>query len=148
MTPKLWVLPYNSKVKLNQEVTEEIVGGLDLDDLDPSALRRPESRTSFRHAPPLVVHRESWEMVGGMDERMQGWGQEDVAFSLALEKVVGPQRMLRGNALHLWHPRIGRAGSDLWEGQESQAANIELMRGYRRARTAEDIRALREVVPV
>lgn len=147
-SPSVWVRPYNVKVKLNQAATDAVLAGLDLEGLDFVSFGRPESRTSFRHAPPLVIHRDSWETVGGMDERFRGWSSEDTALSMALEKLVGPQRTVKGTALHLFHPRIGRSGSDLWLGQESQRANLELMRGYRRAKTPEDFAALREMVPV
>ncbi len=148
VTPSVWVRPYNTKIKLNQEATDAVIAGTDIEDLDVGSFGRPEATTGFRHAPPLMIHRDSWFFVGGMDERFQGWGSEDTALSLTLDRLVGPQVMMRGVALHLKHPRIGRAGSDLWRGQESQLANIELLRGYRRAKTPEDFAALREMVTV
>jgi len=69
--------------------------------------------------------------------------ETDEAFARSLHVLVGrPITGQRGEALHLWHPRIGRTGKDLWEGQESDTANRELGNAYRRARTPEAMRAL------
>ena len=61
-----------------------------------------EASTTFNSAPPLVVHREAYEAVGGHDERFLGWGSEDQAFALALTVLVGqPLRQARADCLHL-----------------------------------------------
>jgi hypothetical protein len=64
----------------------------------------------------LAVPREVWEAVGGFDEGFEGWGEEDVAFSLACQTMAparwrpgAPERddwynRLPGECWHLWHP--------------------------------------------
>lgn len=51
----------------------------------------------------LVLTRDAWEAVGGMDSSMVGWGHEDSLFSLALLTKSRWDR-LPGDAHHLWHP--------------------------------------------
>lgn len=144
---KSWYRPWNIKVKMNEAATDHVLAqGASWDgSVDHRPFGRPEHRNGFRHCPPLVLHRTAWETVGGMDERFRGWGQEDLAFSLAMTRLVGQQKTIVGNAWHLWHPRRGRSGSDLWSGQDSQADNIALAQEYRRARTPEAMRQLIEM---
>lgn len=67
----------------------------------------------------LAIPRHVWDAVGGMDEGFEGWGWEDVAFSLAMQALnphrhVEPDRTmwelrqgfhrLPGDCWHLWHP--------------------------------------------
>lgn len=65
----------------------------------------------------VAVRRDLWDTVGGFDERFCGWGEEDVAFSIACQ-TFGPRRpgvpdaediratfhRLPGDCWHLWHP--------------------------------------------
>jgi hypothetical protein len=53
----------------------------------------------------LVVPISAVVHVRGYDHRFQGWGYEDNAFRLSLDKVVGPHFRVKGEAHHLWHPR-------------------------------------------
>jgi hypothetical protein len=143
--PDRWMRPWAVKLKLNEAATDHVVSlGKDWDGvIDHRAFGRPEHRNSYPYAPPMLLHRSAFEALGGMDERFRGWGSEDEAFCRALQVLVGrPITGQRGEALHLWHPRIGRTGKDLWQGQESDAANRELGMAYRRARTPEAMREL------
>jgi hypothetical protein len=53
----------------------------------------------------VVVPREAFYLVGGYDERYEGWGADDIAFGLSLETLYGPHLRYPGEAIHLWHPR-------------------------------------------
>lgn len=77
----------------------------------------------------LAFSRETWETVGGYDERFDGWGFGDVAFWNACQTLVAPERRLEGDILHLWHPRDQRSypGSGFYE------AGSELSRRYKAA---------------
>jgi hypothetical protein len=89
------------------------------------------------------VSREAYEAVGGMDERVRGWGQEDSAFAHAVRTLFGPPVVLAGECVHLYHPRIGRSGRDLWPGQEAYGTNLALASEYlRAARKPERMREL------
>lgn len=142
--PGQWVRPWNVKLKMNTSATHHVIGLGETWDgtIDHRPFGRPEDQKRYRHAPPFVLHRDAWDAVGGMDERFRGWGQEDLAICLALERLVGAQRSYAGFALHLWHPRLGRSGNDRWAGQDDQSANIALAHEYRRARTPEAMREL------
>lgn len=142
--PRRWCRPWNVKVKANEAATRHILelGAAWDGTLNHRGFGTPENTNTFQHAPPLVLTRQAFEAVDGFDERFRGWGQEDVAFSLSLRRIVGHQRALRGHAIHLWHPRIGRSGKDLWPGQESDAANLELIAAYKAARTAQAMQRL------
>lgn len=147
--PMRWAQPYNQKVKLNEVATEAVLAaGIEWDGtLNWRSYGRMESHTTFNAAPPLVVSRQAWDIVHGMDENFRGWGEEDLAFSYALTVLCGPpQRQRRGEALHLWHPRIGVSGNDLWPGQDAEGKkfNISLKGRYRQARTPDAMRKLLE----
>ena len=43
-----------------------------------------------------------------MDKRFIGWGQEDVAFALALHTLAGPAWLGDSDLIHLWHPPQAR----------------------------------------
>ncbi len=149
--PTRWGRPWVVKLKLNEAATDHVLSlGESWDQtVDHKAFGRPEHRNTYPHAPPLLLHREAFETVHGMPEAFRGWSSEDEAFARTLHVLVGrPITGQRGEALHLWHPRIGRTGKDLWEGQESDAANRELGNAYRRARTPEAMRKLIEPVRV
>jgi len=142
-----WGQPYRRKVKLSEKITRAILSGEREWD-QPLNIRVDgpvEASTTFTGAPPFVMHREAWDAIHGADERFRGWGQEDQAMATALSVLVGrslPQA--RGEAIHLYHPRQGRSGSDLWIGQtvEQRKYNIWLNQQYRNARRPEQMRAL------
>lgn len=142
--PARWWRPWYVKLKLNEAATNHVLAaGASWDgEIEHKTFGRPESRNTYQYAPPMLLSREAFETVGGMDERFRGWGSEDLAFALALNKLVGTGGHEKGNALHLWHPRIGRSGADLWAGQDDAAENKALAQRYRAARTPEQMREL------
>lgn len=52
----------------------------------------------------VVVHRATWEALGGYDERFSGWGFEDTAFLWMAEDIGPGWGRLAGPLWHLWHP--------------------------------------------
>jgi hypothetical protein len=56
----------------------------------------------------IAVRRDSWDRIGGFDERFIGWGHEDAAF-MSSAAIVGWDRV-EGDVLNLWHPRLPGAG--------------------------------------
>lgn len=136
--PNTWHRPWRVKVKLDEPATERVLADDAWDGEVPDGARF-ENRNAYWVAPPLLLHRDLWARVGGMDERFRGWGHEDDALAFSLRAVAGWPGVAANFAVHLWHPRIGRSGRDLWPGQESTGANLRLAYEYKRARTPEQI---------
>lgn len=137
-----WGRPYRTKIKLTEADT---LAALDAARdwiwvSDPS--RRLEARTPYWAAPPLALPRGMYEAVGGHDERLRGWGSEDLSFALSVRRIFGDPFPARGEAVHLWHARRGASGRDLWAGQDSAVENAALARRYVQARRPDAMRAL------
>lgn len=73
---------------------------------------RPSPSTA---AMVIVVTRDGFERVGGMDPRFRGWGQEDVAFGLACGTLLGQTKLMLGEAWALFHVRARKDGLRIWE---------------------------------
>lgn len=52
----------------------------------------------------VVVARRLWDKVGGFDPKFVGWGEEDIAFSMACQALAGDHLRVSGDVWHLWHP--------------------------------------------
>lgn len=50
-----------------------------------------------------AVRRDLFDELGGYDERFEGWGHEDVAFTAAATMLRGEFVRVPGNSWHLWH---------------------------------------------
>jgi glycosyltransferase involved in cell wall biosynthesis len=147
--PDTWSRPWRRKVKLSQRQSEAIMAQDPAEwNGDWNRKTRPDRLNAFWAAPPVMVTRAQWDDVGGMDERYGGWGGEDVAFTRAMHQIgYGLPKRANGDALHLWHPRIGDYGADLWPGQDALWPNRELDHEYASARGAERMRALIQARP-
>ncbi|WP_433364059.1 glycosyltransferase family 2 protein [Streptosporangium sp. CA-115845] len=72
----------------------------------------------------MVIQPPSWWRMGGMDERMTGWGAEDTAARVACDALLGPTVKHPGVIFHLWHPSEIDPASTLYQ------ANMALMARY------------------
>lgn len=70
-----------------------------------------------------AISRESWDRIGGFDERFIGWGAEDWMWMCACHAIIGLERV-DAFTFHLWHPRDGEAD------HPNYAANIALGNRY------------------
>lgn len=52
----------------------------------------------------VVLSRQAFDTVNGMDERFTDWGWEDQAWGRALGTLCGPYVRLGADLTHLWHP--------------------------------------------
>ena len=137
--PRYWWRPWNVKYKLGQAPTEQaLAGGWD-GSVIPGGL---ENTNRYWAAPPILMHSDLWFEAGGQDDRFRGWGHEDDAFASTLKTLFGEPVVIPGPSVHLWHPRIGKSGRDLWVGQESAIDNRVLAGRYKTARTRERIMEL------
>lgn len=92
---------------------------------------RPSAATA---AMVVMLTREGFERVGGMDPRFRGWGAEDVAFGHACRTLLGPTQTLRGEEVFsLWHERPRLRGRRIW-GADPGTHNLELGGRYWNAR--------------
>jgi glycosyl transferase family 7 (putative galactosyltransferase) len=143
--PGHWWRPWTQKVKLSPEDTEQVLTLGEAWDgtISKEAYRRAENRNGYWSSPPLMLPREMFERVGGMDERFVGWGQEDDGFAHSLRAFYGLAEGVSGQCAHLWHPRIGKSGRDQWPGQAGFQTNVPLALRYKKAsRKREDMDAL------
>jgi hypothetical protein len=103
-----WVLPYTYLYKINQTMSN-IVVKYPIDDNLPSlsteAFLTILTRQNPRNGALQLLTKESFNAVGGYDERFVGWGDEDVAFCCALQSIVGKGYCYNDKIYHLWHPQ-------------------------------------------
>ena len=76
--------------------------------------------------------------IGGFDERFEGWGYEDNAFTVQADTLLGDhQRVQDGFAIHIWHPVTDRTtwgqphidrNRAMYREYEQSAGNPEIMR--------------------
>lgn len=84
----------------------------------------------------VILRRDAWDAVGGIDPRFEGWGGEDKAFGWMLRDLIGAPH--RGNCrlVHLWHTVQGPRRS-------LSRPTMTLLSQYQRARrNAPKLRAL------
>lgn len=116
------VLAFSRRHNLNRHGSEAIMAG------EKGSWRRFIVRTYTEMASSAVaVNRATWDKVGGFDERFQGWGFEDSAFSLAVETFTGnTTHKIEGELWHLWHPTAPEGK----RGTPSYIANKSLKEAY------------------
>lgn len=134
-----WVVPARMSLRLRQDVSERILS------MKPSAKLPPLGRRDAEVYGPVVgflwfTTRKAFEAVGGMDERIRGWGGEDTMFTRAMDVVNGRHRRLtQGEVMSLWHTRPrDQDGSRVWQGQGRRKLEHDkeaLARRYAHART-------------
>jgi glycosyltransferase involved in cell wall biosynthesis len=98
--PRKWVVPHGNVYRLKQDETLRVYDGAE-------AQRRQVVRPRYTGLPGggiVVLSREVWDEVGGVDPRFQGWGGEDLTFGWVLCVLVGWYERLGANLFHLWHP--------------------------------------------
>lgn len=125
------VRPWTDVVDLTEEETQCVVDGR----VDVVAHLSPErrGRGHLGEHPPLcgglyVIRRDTYERLGGQDERFCGWGGEDDAMSLKVSALCAQIAVVRGGlAYHLHHPRHAALPVDDADYQR----NLTLLREYR-----------------
>jgi hypothetical protein len=97
-----WVVPHRYVYRLGKNSSRKV-----LDGDEPVARRDGCDRRPYLGPPGggiVVLTRDAYETVGGIDPRFLGWGGEDVSFGWALRALVGRERRLDDPLFHLWHP--------------------------------------------
>lgn len=70
----------------------------------------------------FAIRRDRWDELGGMDERISGYGGQGVAFAAAAGTLFG-RDVVEGPVFHLWHPPVGKR-------REMIDRNASLVRRY------------------
>jgi hypothetical protein len=102
---RCWSIPYaeNRYYNLTEQATADVLSWTTRNAIpEPDEHLWDHKITSW--AGCLVIPREAWERVGGYDERFVGWGYEDNAFRVKLDRLWGPHRREDSYCCHLWHP--------------------------------------------
>ena len=89
-----------------------------------------------------VVSRDSYQVVGGFDEKFEGAWYDDDAMKIAFETAAGPTRWVEGSAYHLHHQSGGKGSHLSLADRQATARNRLRLRLYQQARTPERIREL------
>ncbi len=142
-----WFVPYDALYRLRRPTTERVIESdpchplwfptpppaWDIDNKDGSG------PINIYGAMCQIMPREAFELVGGMDERFRGWGNEDVSMFFALCTLWGDVQYTDNDILHLWHPTVvtSQVGASwtvkMWHGQTQPGVNNELGGRYQRA---------------
>lgn len=143
-----WFMPYNKLYRLNQEATLALLG---TDPVEPYQVPHPVPQSwlevgkdpsggnsrDYGHrfgAMIMVMPREAFFMVEGMDYRMAGWGGEDVSFLKALDTIYCQHNVAANDLCHMWHIRPGtNFKTRRWVGQRWSPANSRLSQRYQHA---------------
>lgn len=102
-----------------------------------------ESKLAVCHGLFFAVRRESFDRVGGFDERFIGWGEEDDAFVIAMRMLSGHVARIPATAYHLSHPRPPMA--EIVASANFQQ-NMALGQRYRQALRTQNAAAIRALV--
>ncbi|MFJ4009461.1 hypothetical protein [Streptomyces sp. NPDC090026] len=119
--PARWAIPHTLVRRLTTEATVAVLAGGPLG--GPTA----EIHRGVAGGGLVTMGRDLAERVP-MDPLFTGWGQEDEAWALALDTLVGPPWRGREDLWHLWHPPAPR--------QSRAVGSAESMARYRRYQTA------------
>lgn len=131
-----WVVPFHNVLNISEENSKKIY---ESKAKWPLRVKVKDYRFKdfSRWAGKLnVLPRKSFKKVGGFDERFEGWGCEDSAFSLSVNAVCGKFKRLDTDVYHLWHPYVGTKGNPKHDD------NNKLLKQYQKAKTKEDMKKL------
>lgn len=119
-----WAMPHAHVYRLTQLATSMLASGRlgrVVHHLERRALaQRPHPAPAGGGI--VVVHRDAYNAVGGIDPRFFGWGGEDISFARALDTLAGAG--WRGDApmWHLWHVRQARRPGNRGSSENEQLA--------------------------
>lgn len=106
-----WVIPFARINRLSKAVSHRLV--LEGSGNWPLSVQ-PDTKAaeaSYFVGGMNVLLGQSFESVGGYDERFIGWGGEDEAFAYSVDTLVGKHVRLEGELFHFWHPFVGPGGN-------------------------------------
>lgn len=135
ITGKL-IAAFDAVVELDRATTNRILNG-ELSLVGSFGAEKVRTREMETQSSMLVIGRDLWDRVGGMDTRFQGWGGEDNAFWHACRIHAGEPERISGNAYHLWHPTAKGKYAGI-----QYKRNLNLWHRYERCHTVEELQRL------
>lgn len=129
-----WVRPCKTVYRLTKSFTMKIVASdkKSFPKVDPE---KDTERITPNVGAVTVFSRKQFEAVGGMDERFRGWGWEDSAFNMVLDKKFGKAQIWDNIVYHFWHPRLrSDTNRPIWPGQTN--TNEKVGKKYSKAKTS------------
>lgn len=135
----LWFVPYRHLYRLTESATRQLMDSSAESPVRFSSPPRQDdvlgaNASSYGHhfgAMIQIMSRDAFRTVGGMDERMHGWGGEDISFVRLVDTLWGKHKTVDADVLHLWHPNIGvDFQTRKWEGQVQPGMNNNLSSRY------------------
>jgi hypothetical protein len=131
------VVPWTSAHRLSEGDSQALLAS---DPAEPSPVTAQMRRQADAYRPSpstaamlVIVTRDGFERVGGMDARFAGWGGEDVAFALACDTLLGRKHIMPGEGFALHHERPRKKGLRVWQADPGHH-NAELGDRYWAAR--------------
>lgn len=97
-----WIIAHQEYYSLTEAYTDVLLEQASIIALEPPFPANWVMRNKSQ-AGVLVMPRAAYESVGGYDERFIGWGYEDNAFAVRLDRAWGYHSRVPGPMLHLWH---------------------------------------------
>ena len=133
------VIPFSWFMALSEEDSER-VRDHQIDPVDCEKHPVKGHRGSIGAA--CVVSRDSYQVVGGFDEKFEGAWYDDDAMKIAFDVAAGPTRWVEGSAYHLYHLSGGTGAHLSRKDREATARNRLRLRLYQQAKTPGRIREL------
>lgn len=99
------MVQFNDVTWLNEDGTRHLIGKNPTHRITVPAKAIRSANDAPLWGLVFILHRHTYNDVGGMDERMLDWGEEDPAFRALIQKVAGPIVRVPYTAYHLHHSR-------------------------------------------
>ena len=141
-----WLMPYDYLYRLAQDPTLKVLSSHperpalppttvphpSLLEADYGGYGSPSPGAGHQYgAMAMMMPRDAFYAVGGMDPRFRGWGSEDVSMLRCLDTLWGQHEVAVGPILHMWHARVGNNYTNRrWVGQSWEVANSRLAQRY------------------
>jgi predicted glycosyltransferase involved in capsule biosynthesis len=98
-----WVIPFGYAYNLDFKSTEKILESgfnTNIKDLE----LKGEKNEHMGLGSMTVIKRKDFDLIGGFDENLVGWGFEDNVFTHIANTILGIYKRVNAPILHLWHP--------------------------------------------
>lgn len=96
-----FIQPYETAKKLSKQDSETLLSG---QQLDVSYVDFDSEYISLYGALSFIFEKQAFLEIGGMNEKLFGWAQEDVEFSNKLKESKVEIQKLELKGIHIWHP--------------------------------------------